>query len=71
MVGSCAAVGSTKEAHEVLPQVWRPRSVVIIDGIPDLDIQPLINACATASAVIVVRGRASGKRVNLSTQVRR
>ena len=49
----------------------RPRSVTMVDGTPNREIQPLRNAFATASAVIELRGMASGHRVNRSTQVRR
>ena len=50
---------------------WRPRSVVIVEGVPNRDIQPLMKAAATDSAVICVNGIASDQRVNLSMQVRR
>ena len=50
---------------------WRPRSVVMVDGVPNHAIQPLTKASATDSAVMLVRGKASGQRVNLSMHVSR
>ena len=44
---------------------YRPRSVTMVDGTPNREIQPLRNTFATASVV------ASGHRVNRSTQVRK
>ena len=49
---------------------WRPRSVVAVDGVPNLDIHPLTNALATVSAVMSTIGMASGHLVNRSMQVR-
>ena len=40
--------------------------MVIVEGTPNRAIKPCTKACATASAVIVVIGMASGHRVNLS-----
>ena len=39
---------------------WRPRSVVIVDGVPNREIQVLTKARATVSAVMSARGMASG-----------
>ena len=39
---------------------WRPRSVVAVDGVPNLDIHPLTNALATVSALMSNIGMASG-----------
>ena len=50
---------------------WLPRSVVTVDGTPNLEIHPLTNALATMSAIIAEIGMASGQRVNLSTHVKR
>jgi len=44
---------------------------MIVEGTPNREIPPLRKACATASAVMEVRGMASGQRVNRSMQVRR
>ena len=41
----------------------RPRSVMMLEGTPNREIHPLMSAWATASAVMVVRGIASGQRV--------
>ena len=49
----------------------RPRSVTIVEGMPKREIQPPRKARATASAVIQVRGMASGHLVKRSTQVSR
>ena len=48
-----------------------PLSVVIVDGTPNLEIQPLTKVLATVSAVILVIGMASGQRVKWSTHVSR
>ena len=50
---------------------WRPRSVVRVDGTPNLETHVLTNAFATTSAVMAEIGMASDQRVNLSTHVRR
>jgi len=39
------------------------------EGVPNLEVQPLRNACATVSAVLSIMGIALGHCVNLSTQV--
>ena len=44
---------------------------MMLEGTPKRDIHPLMKAFATDSAVMSVRGMASGQRVNRSTQVRR
>jgi hypothetical protein len=49
---------------------WRPWSVVIVCGQPKRDIQPVMRARATVSAVMSGIGIASGQRVNRSTAVR-
>ena len=49
----------------------RPRSVAMVEGTPKREMQPARKAWATDSAVMEVRGIASGQRVNLSTHVRR
>ena len=46
-----------------------PLSVVITEGIPNREIQPIRNACATVSAVLSLTGMASGHLVNRSTHV--
>ena len=33
---------------------WAPRSVVITEGVPNLEIHPSINACATVAAVATI-----------------
>ena len=38
-----------------------PWSVVMFEGIPNLQIQPFTNDCETDSAVILVSGKASGQ----------
>ena len=48
-----------------------PRSVVTEVGMPNLDIQQLMKAWATVSAVMSGIGIASGILVNLSMQVSR
>ena len=48
----------------------RPRSVVTVDGVPNLAIHVWTNARATVSAVLSAIGMASGHRVKRSTQVR-
>ncbi len=48
-----------------------PRSVVSVAGVPKRAIQPVTNARATVSAVMVDIGNASGQRVNRSMQVTR
>ena len=45
----------------------RPRSVTVVEGMPNRVLQPQRKAWAIASAVIEVRGMASGQSVNLST----
>ena len=47
----------------------RPLSVTIVEGVPNRETHPRIKALATSSAVMLVRGIASGHRVNRSTQV--
>ena len=49
----------------------QPRSVVTVVGMPSLDIQLCMKACAIASAMMVLMGIASGHCVNRSIQVRR
>ena len=46
---------------------WTPLSVVMTEGIPNHDIQPLRNARAAVSAVLSRGGMASGCRVKRST----
>ena len=41
----------------------------MVEGIPNLEIQPFTNACETDSAVILVSGKASGQCVKRSIQV--
>ena len=48
-----------------------PRSVITVEGTPNLAIQPRTKALATDSAVMSIRGNASGQCVNLSMHVRR
>ncbi len=48
---------------------WRPLSVVTVEGTPNLEILPLMNSCATVSAVMSEMAKASGQRVKRSTQV--
>ena len=48
----------------------RPLSETMVEGTPNLATHPCTNARATESAVMLVSGKASGHRVNLSTQVR-
>ena len=48
---------------------WRLLSMVMTDGTPKQQIQPLKNALATVSACIFDIRIASGHRLNLSTQV--
>ena len=50
---------------------WAPRSVVIVDGMPNREIHPLRNAWAVVLAVMSDIGNASGQRVKWSTQVNR
>ena len=50
---------------------WDPRSVVTVEGTPNLEVHPLTKAYATVSAVMSVIGMASGQRVNRSLQVSR
>ena len=47
----------------------RPLSVTIVESVPNRETHPWIKALATSSAVMPVRGIASGHRVNQSTQV--
>lgn len=47
----------------------RPRSVVTIDGMPNLAIQPLTKAWATVSAVMSGMGIDSGQPVDASEDV--
>ena len=39
------------------------RSVVIVEGIPNVEFQPFTNICKINSAVILVSGKASGQCV--------
>ena len=48
---------------------WTPLSVVMAEGIPFREIQPLRNACAVVLAVLSRNGMASGHRVKQSTHV--
>ena len=41
----------------------RPQSVTMLEGTPNRAIPPLMNVCATASAVMLESGMASGQRV--------
>ena len=45
--------------------------MTILEGTPNREIHPLMKALATVSAVISVRGIASGERENRSIHVRR
>ena len=50
---------------------WRPRSVMMVEGTPNREIQPCRNVCATVSAVICERGMASDHLEKRSTHVKR
>ena len=59
------------ELKESLDSNWRPRSVEMVDGTPNLAIHPEANVKATVSAVMSGMGSASGQRVKRSMQVSR
>ena len=62
---SCASLAQRLDSN------CRPLSETMVEGTPNLATHPCTNARATESAVMLVSGKASGHRVNLSTQVRR
>ena len=49
----------------------RPQSVTTVEGTPKRETHPMRNAWATASAMILWRGIASGHLVNQLTHVKR
>ena len=68
VVSSCTYSLTAKKLHNVDSNCF-PLSVVMVEGIPTLEIQPFTNVCETDSAVILVNGKASGQRVKRSIQV--
>ena len=48
---------------------WAPRSMVTTEEVPNLEIHPSMNACATVGAVLSGMGMASGHLVKRSIHV--
>ncbi len=73
VVGRYADSYRANQCHQGIPQLGfelSPSVRGIVDGTPNRETYPWMNACATVSAVMSCIGKASGHRVYRSMQVR-